>query len=153
MAERFDMQSVPLERAGAAEEKKVFGSGGRILKAGDGLMKDAIAEFLPNGTFHFRALVKTEHTHSRDIWHIYVILKDANGNTIMEGDGLGNSVSNLPLAVSFKPPWAASPTTAVNWFDGPGMLQGQDYQTWDFTYQYPPAWYARLANITIIGDC
>ena len=131
--DRLAQESSAQEQGGAKE----FGSGGRILKAGDGLMKDAVVTFHSDGKVQFHALVKTEHTHSADIWHLFFILKDVQGNTLSLTDSLGNKISNVPPLLEYKQFGSMFPTFSSDLFDGPGILQGQDYQVWEFTYQYP----------------
>ncbi len=140
MSNEFKLERMQHERT----EAKTFGFGSHIFKAGDGLMKDAVVTLSPDGKLHFRTLVKTEFTHSRDIWHVFFILKD----------GVCNPLANVPPLVSLPAPFPVMPPqTFQTWFDGPGMLQGQDYQVWDFTYHYPLELYAKLEHVVIYGEC
>ena len=52
------------------------------MSSGDCVMQNANVTFKPDGTAIFAAQVKTNHTHSGDIWHATIATKDNEGKIL-----------------------------------------------------------------------
>ena len=95
------------------------------LASGDCEMKDATATFRSNGTATFAAQVKTNHTHSGDVWHTTLTGETATGQTLF----------------------------SIGTLDGPRMDDNHGWYPWSKDFAFDPAPFALLGKTNMRHSC
>ena len=88
-------------------------------------MQSATIVFRSNGTGLFSSQVKTNHTHSGDVWHA----------TIAGRNAAGQDVVSLPT------------------FDSMRMDDDHGYYPWSQTFNFDPTRFSQIVNANMSSKC